>query len=795
MTTITNEIISNTQLAPLLAGATSTAFGGSDLAKGNLLQGTLKSILGMALVNMGTLGHSEFFRNAVLQANTLALTATCAAEGVKNFCSGLYNARIKDIGKGLVQAAAGITGSYLVSNLASRVVATVSQTLLIANLSAIATYVGIQDIRKGNYVRGIAETVFGLGGIALSGLVAYNELNAHPFNHASLEHPPHKLATIYSNDKNHHRDEISKFVAENHERYAARWNLEHDVVDKDQVKEQCVNPFTGKPADCAPHFNKIQYFREQCSDPDQQGKWVIYLDDDALLNPKINPRTAIERLRAGKDTSVIMAYEGADWQPYYFPQGQTHDPRTGVNTGVIIARINPKTCEFMEKTWNQRNTVMNINNKLCPSLGFCANQDYLHEQQAMALVLKANPSLIDRDITLVLPRDKNRMDLAFNTFLRDGCQIRVQGSSWASSPHDIGSFDRQNYPDGIARKEDWIVQTAGFPVTGRYPLPRDARGQCVDDPSLPVRNIRLAKLHEFAPPSPDRHITFITTYLPDGNGPEFQYNDLTIPNHEAYARKHGAIFRVVTDNLLKHSCTHPKTGAVEDCGPYWNKVAVARQWLREPGSTGKEEWLVLADDDGVFANTRISPSQVIDDMRDSSNPSILIAKDICSSCSPINTGLVYIRKDREAQDFVEKWWMQRNVATSDPSHPTCPSHGLCKNQILSLNDQSGFDIALQKHPEVLNGVVKISEIRSSERPYGINSIFREGCFHRDQAHWKNDQVIEYSSDDSNDKGKQGDHYIQAAGVPRAGTYCDEPKSTKPHPIRRAYIERLLKVVT
>lgn len=622
-----------------------------------------------------------------------------------------------------------------------------------------------------------------------------------------------KIATVYDNKDsktgllNVERQKISDIVVQNHRDYADKWDLVHDVVTDNLVAGQCTDPSSSKAVDCSAYMNKIQYYRMQCADPAQQGKLVIYGDDDLVYtNMGINPLDAFNRLRNGKNTSVVMMREGGDWAKYFpLPGYKNHDPRVSVNSGFIMGRIDRPFCDLIERTWEHRNTRMDPgpNVKDCPTVAFCKTHGVtsLGDQTAIALALQDDLSVMDRTVTIVLPRDTSaphRADIAFNTLHRGGCHQEIVNGK-LEAPFDIGDYDRNDYPDGIWREGDWNGQTAGFRVMGKYPLPRNAQGYCIEDPNQPTENIRLKKVLEMFPSKPERDFTFAVANVPDGNSAESQYGHITLANHKEYAKKHGAKFYHETDKtLLEGQCLHPLTKNAVDCSGYMMKVQAMRKWLSQPNTSGKEEWLCIADDDGLYGRMRTKPSQVIDDMQGSSNASILIVEEPQKRVTRINTGFIFVRKDDQSRKFIEQVWNERDTATHTPDHPTCFSHGACLNQVSSVNDQSCFELALYKNPQALtDGVVKIVPIRAPDRPYGLNTVYRKGCFIRDQAKWSSTMPINYEEDDRNTKtdceSQAGDYYFQTAGVPRVGRFCDDPPSTR-RPIRKEYITRMLEMV-
>ncbi len=279
------------------------------------------------------------------------------------------------------------------------------------------------------------------------------------------------------------RDDLSKLVDKTHQEYAKRWGITHRVVDKSLLKNEC---YVGtKTQDCVPYWNKIAVLRNWLNEPAKGSKqeWYILADDDMpATDMTINPSEAIDMLRKGKDTSVIVARDVQVWNG---------DKRSAVNTGLLFVRKDEQSRQFIEEVWRKRNTPTSGKSQVCPTLGTCVNQETLHEQEAMSYVIKQDYSLLDRVLTVVMPRDKYRdkdgkmKELAVNTFHRGGCFRRDQ-KHWGS---ETFSYDGDaSYPEGAWRKGDWLGQTAGVPINGWY---------CADyRANKPAGPLRLDKLNE-----------------------------------------------------------------------------------------------------------------------------------------------------------------------------------------------------------------------------------------------------------------------------------------------------------
>jgi hypothetical protein len=264
------------------------------------------------------------------------------------------------------------------------------------------------------------------------------------------------------------RDRLSEAVDNNHREYAKIWNLKHRVVDQSLLKDQCADPnsfLSGKKVDCVPYWNKVALLRNWLATPVEnkdKEEWYIIADDDMpVTNMRVNPYQAIDELRRGKDTSIIVTQDVIPWKD--------NDPQLSVNTGLLFVRKDEQSRRLIEDLWNRRDTPTTINNPKCQTLGTCQNQDVLHEQEALAQLLKNDRSLYDRVISVVKPRDfysdaKGYIkELALNTFNRAGCFIRSQ-KGWSERAFNY-DFDNQ-FPEGKWRKGDWMGQPTGIPIFG-----------------------------------------------------------------------------------------------------------------------------------------------------------------------------------------------------------------------------------------------------------------------------------------------------------------------------------------
>ncbi|MBI5272416.1 MAG: hypothetical protein HY861_00340 [Chlamydiia bacterium] len=279
------------------------------------------------------------------------------------------------------------------------------------------------------------------------------------------------LGTVYDNQGNLFRDAVTEQVNANHAEYAKRWGLDHRVMNGNLVANKCRDPKQSmKLTDCSPYWNKIEALRQWFKEPGTAGveEWRILADDDMVItNFQIDPNHGIDALRGGVDASVIITRDTLNWQRWRGLAGR--DPKFSVNTGLVILRKDVEAEAFVQKIWQHRHDVVDLNNSWCPNLGTCRNQDSLHEQEATAKVLHDHPQWIDRVVAIVKQRDPNsstRSAIALNTFARSGRFVRKE-AGWSSAPFSYDSADNAENADGSWRVGDWMGQPAGVPLLGK----------------------------------------------------------------------------------------------------------------------------------------------------------------------------------------------------------------------------------------------------------------------------------------------------------------------------------------
>jgi hypothetical protein len=256
---------------------------------------------------------------------------------------------------------------------------------------------------------------------------------------------------------NAYRDSLSKLVSENQQFFARLWDLDGRVVTENLLKNRCA-PFENIFStfkDCVPYWNKIAVLLKWLEEKPIPGKeeWYIIADDDMpVTNMNFNPYEAIDLIRRGKDSSIVIVRDVADWRGH---------KDLSVNTGLLIVRKDANSKKFIEKVWKKRNESSRIGKSDCPTLGTCIGQDVLHEQEAFARVIEENRSCLDKTVSIIAPRDFYKgKEIALNTFNRHG-SFSVNGGIC----FNYDDSDRA-YPKGAFRKGDAMGQTAGVPVRG-----------------------------------------------------------------------------------------------------------------------------------------------------------------------------------------------------------------------------------------------------------------------------------------------------------------------------------------
>ncbi len=538
MTTLVTEYLSNSELGPVVFGMGMTATGALDMVEGNLSSGSVKTLLGMTATNIGTMGHSEPMRDDIIKANIVAGTGTAAVFGITNFCSGLYNRRLKQAGKGLLQAAVGFAGSYLACCVSSRSLALLGQTFSVGCYSACIATSGLRDLARGNFKKGLAKTAFGLSGVAIAGFAAYRELNPsepkiHPivdgysdlderfcFN-PDFEANPHceeipfqkdreiLIGSTYVPSADPARGEYARLVDSNHAEYARKWNLTHVVGNDPRLLDRTCFAANGTVANgrivdgelvrCSDYWQKVPEMLRWLKDPNVPmgaERWLID-DDMPITNMAINPYKVFDQLAGGTKPSLILSQDSANWLDNNFPTTSgtgKNDPRFALNGGLWFLRKSEEATRYLEEVWETRNIVHNLYDSKCPTKGLCINQNCLHEQEGAARVLIHQPNWFGRHVLVVPQRDgssKSRGHLAINTSYRSGCFVKA--NERGSVPFGYLGDPEETF----WRPGDFMGQPNGVPTKGVELPPPPHRQFCWhlrDNLSLPERPIRKDRI-------------------------------------------------------------------------------------------------------------------------------------------------------------------------------------------------------------------------------------------------------------------------------------------------------------
>jgi len=322
--------------------------------------------------------------------------------------------------------------------------------------------------------------------------------------------PPTRKVTLmsaYLNSKNPLRNNYVKLVDQNHEEWANAHGLRYLINQNSSLLEQqCQHPTTKEIKDCSPYWLKvpamIQWLQEP-KDPSVDEEVLYLIDDDMPITNMIHhPSDVFDKLRGKIDAGIVLVKDSVNWLDWNFP-GQKNDPAYALNGGLWILRKDQKTLDIIQKLWETRHVVHDEKNEKCPTLGLCMNQNTLHEQQGMVIVLKNNPSLLGHNVLIVDQRDTKsptRSDIALNTAHRAGCfertdeEAKYWGGKYSSFPHD----DLQN-PGGTWQEGDLMGQPNGVPPWSRL-LSNHNHWNCKSlsshHPSIPFTETRLDRIKE-----------------------------------------------------------------------------------------------------------------------------------------------------------------------------------------------------------------------------------------------------------------------------------------------------------
>lgn len=146
----------------------------------------------------------------------------------------------------------------------------------------------------------------------------------------------------------------------------------------------------------APQWLKIRVLQEAIRKRGAKGHpYILWLDDDIVITkPEGFVEEMIGRLRPEQD--LLIASDAGD-------------PKAGVNTGMMLIRSTARGMALLNKIWKMTEHVVPGG-----TLGTCQNQQCLHEQEALNLLLQTDESVRDA-VNIVNPvQDTFNM----NTFYR-----------------------------------------------------------------------------------------------------------------------------------------------------------------------------------------------------------------------------------------------------------------------------------------------------------------------------------------------------------------------------------------
>ncbi len=304
----------------------------------------------------------------------------------------------------------------------------------------------------------------------------------------------------------------------------------------------------------------------------------------------------------------------------------------------------------------------------------------------------------------------------------------------------------------------------------------------------------------------DYDITIATTYiLKESDDPDTYYGKLTADNHRTYAKHWGLNWRIVTDNLLKGKCTL-ENGTIADCVPYWNKIEVSRDYLKEPANPMKQEVLVTPDHDMIFTNMDVNPYEQFQLLRKGLNTSIIVGignvkwkngtpallwEDGDPDIS-IGTGIMFLRKDEQSKEFFDRVWEKRDNPTGS-NNSVCSTLGTCQTQEF-LHEQEAFARVLEDDRSLLNtvvGTIMPKEVYQGKK-LNLDTGKREGCFILiNPKPGQPDGPLSFWYDNTypEDIWKVGDWIGHTPGVPVKALDCD---TKEPVYLRETYLKALIK---
>jgi hypothetical protein len=457
-------------------------------------------------------GFSQY-TYGLITAGVCTGALSVALKGATDLYTGIKNGANTD---NLLKGAARLVGGTVV--LAASLKAGIRSTAIVTQAIALGTFcaqvagLGVSDIRKGNYLKGTAEVVFGLTGAGVAAFSGYTELvkptfsdlDYCPYTNANCGYAkPHPSTTrsitigsIYEDNGNKQVKEIATLVDETHKEYAEKWGLTHTpvVTTRADLQGRCTDPRTAGPADCSPYWPKIPAMINWTDSHVGNGKNEVFMMidyDGPIGNMQVDPHLMAEKwMKDG--ASVVVTRDSADWAHWNFP-GKYVPSEYNMNGGFWVIDNSPKSKDFLERVWKWRDTVHDLTNPNCITKGMCKNQDCLHEQEGTVAQLLEDSSLYLRGVVNIIPQRDPETGVGFNTAHRTGCFVRHQ-AGFAKWPYGFFGGDR---PGTQWQPGDFMAQPNGVPPVGQEgPEVVNADGNCMMDPTTPVTDIRIKRIKE-----------------------------------------------------------------------------------------------------------------------------------------------------------------------------------------------------------------------------------------------------------------------------------------------------------
>lgn len=323
---------------------------------------------------------------------------------------------------------------------------------------------------------------------------------------------------------------------------------------------------------------------------------------------------------------------------------------------------------------------------------------------------------------------QNKILLGQNSDLLNQNKLFIENTRFLESQHRFMTNRYDNLKIQNQFLTEKLVEFSGEHLTKMS----TGSNENVDRPDNPLKNrareIRIASVF-------------------DNRGQErLDLSDLTTENHKAYAERYGLPHDVQSTSLVANECLNPLTNKNEDCSSYWNKIKYYVNWCQLPKKSNMEEWAIYADDDAVYSNPNINPSDAIDQLREGRDTSFIVAIEGSFSHyseneggkergvkGAVNSGVMIVRKDEKGCDVINRVWNKRNAPTAEDKYSKdCPTYGICSDQRHG-NEQGAIDRVLWDEipNEIGMSVSRIAprDTTSSTRAHiALNTANRDGCF-------------------------------------------------------------------